>query len=520
MRSIATNDGGADGGHPSALVWYEQPMGTSQRRPVAIRDRVITVLARMLSHGFFRTVEAEGPDLPGGPVILAASHLNGFVDPVILVTRLGTFPRFLAKATLWDVPGARPLLGFARVIPVRRTQDSVDPVDNAGTFSAAVEALRDGGVVAVFPEGTTHDDPTIRPLRTGVARIALQAAAEGVEGLHIVPVGVTYEDKVAVRGRALVSFGTAIPVEARTGAVADDRVGRPDHERVRALTGRLQASLEALTPNFASTEEELALTAAARTALRPDIGSGPVPMVRIAAAARQLARADRQPVERLVALVARYQMLLGFIGLDDDEMGGDVRVRTLVRRLVVLGVLVVLLAPLAVAGLFVNLIPVALVLVAGLIPDAPVTKGTVRLLVALVAFPATWTLIALRDGTTGWLAETARQVTYPLDPLFGPAPADRGGTLPNLAVFIAAPVLAAVALLVVERLGAFLRNLVTWRTLVDRRGQLSLVRERRAEVVAATAELLSADAGGGSGGGGRTGDAPAPAAELLGGDRA
>jgi 1-acyl-sn-glycerol-3-phosphate acyltransferase len=467
----------------------------------------------MLAHGFFRSVEAEGPDLPPGPVILAASHLNGFVDPVILVARLGAFPRFLAKATLWDVPGAGPLLGFARVIPVRRREDSADPVDNADTFAAAVDALRAGGLLAVFPEGTTHDDSTIRPLRTGVARIALQAAAGGVEGLHIVPVGVTYEDKVVVRGRALVSFGAPISV--------DD----PDPALVRGLTDRLQASLEAVTPNFRSTEEALALTAAARTTLAttgerspasrrnpvagppqaaasdrsprltarlldPDAGTGAVTLARVAAAARRLAAADPEAVDRLVSLVARYQMLLGSVGLEDDELGGDLRIRTLVRRLVVLGIIVVVLAPLAVAGLFANLVPVALVLVAGLVPNAPVTKGTVRLLVALVAFPATWTLIALRDGTTGWLADLARQVTYPLDWVFGSMPADRGGTLPNLAVFVAAPMLAAVALVVAERLGAFLKSLVTWRTLVDRRGQLPLVRDRRAEVVAVTTGLL------------------------------
>jgi 1-acyl-sn-glycerol-3-phosphate acyltransferase len=432
----------------------------------------------MLAHGFFRSVEAEGPDLPPGPVILAASHLNGFVDPVILVARLGAFPRFLAKATLWDVPGAGPLLGFARAIPVKRRQDSDGEVDNATMFSAAVDALHDGGLLAVFPEGTTHDDSTIRPLRTGVARIAVQAAADGVTGLHVVPVGVTYEDKVVVRGRALVTFGEAIPV--------DDA----DPAQVRSLTDRLQTSLEAVTPNFRSTEEALALTAAARTTLQRDRGSRPVPLSRVTATARRLGAADAQAVDRLVSLVARYQMLLASVGLDDDELGGDLRIRTLVRRLVVLGVLVVLLAPLAVAGLFANLVPVALVLVAGLVPNAPVTKGTVRLLVALVAFPATWAIIALRDGTAGRLAEVTRDITYPVDWFVGSSAADRGGTLPNVAVFLVAPLLAAVTLLVAERLGAFLKNLVTWRTLVDRRGQLPLVRERRADVVAATTELL------------------------------
>ena len=161
---------------------------------------MITWLARLLTRGFFRSVETEGPGLPAGPVILAASHLNGFVDPVVLVAELRAFPRFLAKATLWKVPAARVALQFARVIPVQRRVDAGDATDNTGTFDAAVAALAHGHLLAVFPEGTTHDDPTIRPLRTGVARIALQAAASGVEGVRIVPVGVSYEDKVAVRG--------------------------------------------------------------------------------------------------------------------------------------------------------------------------------------------------------------------------------------------------------------------------------------------------------------------------------
>ena len=126
-----------------------------------------------------------------------------------------------------------------------------------------------------------------------------------------------------------------------------------------------------MTPHFGSTEEALALMAAARTTLRPEVGSKPAPLSRVTAAARRLTTAGAEPVDRLVSLVARYQMLLGSVGLDDDQLRGDVRVRTLVRRLIVLGVIVVVLAPLAVAGLFVNLVPVALVLVAGLVPNAP-----------------------------------------------------------------------------------------------------------------------------------------------------
>ena len=67
-----------------------------------------------------------------------------------------------------------------------------------------------------------------------------------------------------------------------------------------------------------------------------------------------------------------------------------------------LAVLLVVLAPFALAGLFTNLVPAVAVLVAGLLPRAPVSKGTVRLLVAALVFPLTWLAIAVWDVGAGW----------------------------------------------------------------------------------------------------------------------
>ncbi|MBP7631849.1 MAG: 1-acyl-sn-glycerol-3-phosphate acyltransferase [Acidimicrobiales bacterium] len=457
-------------------------------RRTHLRDRAITAVARVLSRAFFRSVETEGSEPPPGPVILAASHLYGFVDPVVLVARLGHLPRYLAKATLWKTAVARPLLNFARVIPVHRRADGATE-DNAAMFADAVGALREGSMLAVFPEGTTHDDPSIRPLRTGVARIALQAAGSGVEGVRIVPVGVTYEDKVAVRGRALVSYGRPIEVPADPTALAGD--GAPDPDRVHDLTRRLQSDIEALTPHFDTTEEALALSAAATVSLRDDAGEVvPVPMAAVAARARRLAAADPARRLELVSLVARYRMLLGFVDIDDEDVVRGIGLTALARRIAVLAAVVIVLAPLAVAGLFANLVPAVLVLVAGLVPKAPVSKGTVRLLVAAVTFPATWLFLALRDAASGPLSDLARSVTVPVDAVLGPDPADRAGFVAGLVVLIAVPVLGALALVIVERARTLVVSVVRWRTLLDRRGQLDEVRARRAEVVALTAELL------------------------------
>jgi glycerol-3-phosphate O-acyltransferase/dihydroxyacetone phosphate acyltransferase len=451
------------------------------------RDRGLAAVTRFLTRAFFRRVETEGTLPPPGPVILAASHLNGFVDPVVLVARLGRLPRFLAKSTLWDLAVARPLLAFARVIPVYRRIDGGTAEENARTFSAAVHALAGYSTVAVFPEGTTHDDPSVRPLRTGVARIALQAASEGVEGIQIVPVGITYEDKVDVRSRALVSFGAPIDVVPAPGLIGAD--GNPDRDRVRALTDRLQRDLEALTPDFDTTEDALALVDAASITLTGDDAAAP-PMSQVAATSRRLAAVDPPRREALVSLVARYRMLLSFVGLDDEHIVRRIGLTDLARRIIVLGVLVVVLAPLALAGLFANLVPTVLVLVVGLIPTAPVSKGTLRLAVALVAYPVTWAVLAGQDATSGWLGDLARRVTAPVNILLGPLPSDRVGWVANLVVLVAVPVLGAVALVLLERIRALIVSVVRWRTLLDRRGQLDEVRSRRADVVAMTRDLL------------------------------
>ena len=477
-------------------------MTTANRAP-DLRGRALGWLARFVTRCFFRSVEVSG-SVPGdGPVVLAASHLNGFVDPVVLGGRLHRFPRFLAKSTLWKVVAARPALAFARVIPVHRRQDAsgpdgavggvdtVDAVDNGGMFRSAIDALRGGDLIAIFAEGTTHDDARIRPIRTGAARIAVQAAAAGVPEVRLVPVGISYEDKVAVRGRVLITFGPPV-------AVPDDRPlldesGEAAHDVVRTVTDRLQRALEESTPTFRSNEELLALEAAARVTLHdadshPD--GEPVPMSQIADASRVLAAAPEAEATALVTLVARYKMLLGFADLNDRDLVHHRRLSTHVRRLVLLALLIIVLAPLAVAGLFANLLPVALVLVAGLVPRAPVSKGTTRILVGALAFPLTWTVIALNDSDAGSFGAWLRQVTYPADALLGDAPADRQGFLAGLLVFVLVPLLGAVALVLAERMWAFLRGLVAWRTLLDRRGQLPDILARRAEVVAETRRLL------------------------------
>ncbi len=81
--------------------------------------------------------------------------------------------------------------------------------ENEITFDRCRALLAERGWLALFPEGTSHSDPQLRPLKTGAARIALSVeAADGFAGgLRVLPVGLLYLDKGTFRSRVAVVLG-------------------------------------------------------------------------------------------------------------------------------------------------------------------------------------------------------------------------------------------------------------------------------------------------------------------------
>ncbi|WP_433297118.1 lysophospholipid acyltransferase family protein [Actinoplanes sp. CA-030573] len=111
-----------------------------------------------------------------GGVIIASNHVSHF-DPLVVAHFIygrGRWPRFLGKASLWRVPVLGPFLRKVKQIPVER--GSVEAVKS---LDALVAALDDGGVVVIYPEGTTTRQPDLWPMRgkTGAARLALLTGA-------------------------------------------------------------------------------------------------------------------------------------------------------------------------------------------------------------------------------------------------------------------------------------------------------------------------------------------------------
>jgi 1-acyl-sn-glycerol-3-phosphate acyltransferase len=216
---------------------------------------VFRPLARIALGWYYRSVEVVGLErIPSsGPVFLAGNHPNALMDALVIGVLVPRPVRLLAKSTLFKNPVVGALLHGAGVIPLHRAKDvaqtevgGVDPSRNAASFRAVADALAEGDAVVIFPEGISHDEPQLAPLRTGLARMAIEARdMHGVRDITIVPVGLVFEAKEAPRSRVLLQVGDAINVD--TLSESESAVG--------ALTGAIEQRLRAVTLNFRSNED-------------------------------------------------------------------------------------------------------------------------------------------------------------------------------------------------------------------------------------------------------------------------
>jgi 1-acyl-sn-glycerol-3-phosphate acyltransferase len=153
-----------------------------------------------------------------GGLIIVTNHVS-HVDPFLMakfVLDAGRVPRFLAKDSIFAVPAVGWGMRSMGHIPVKR-----GTADARQSLAAAVEALENGKVIVLHPEGTVTRDPDGWPMngKTGAARLATLVL--DVPVIPVVQWGVQeqidlYKKKVKLfpRPQHVISVGEPIDLSA------------------------------------------------------------------------------------------------------------------------------------------------------------------------------------------------------------------------------------------------------------------------------------------------------------------
>lgn len=218
----------------------------SARSRGTLAYRVVRALLRLLLWLFYRRIDVVGQErIPArGGVIITANHHNSLVDAMLIIATVPRAVTVLAKAPLFRHPLIGPPLWLLGAVPVhRRAEAGDDPRKNDDMFAAAIDVLRAGGVILIFPEGTTQPQPTLLPLRTGAARLVLGAerAMSGASRVTLLPMGMVFHDPGTFRSASVqVTIGSPV---ATADLIAAHRDRTED--AVRAITARLTESIAA-----------------------------------------------------------------------------------------------------------------------------------------------------------------------------------------------------------------------------------------------------------------------------------
>ncbi|HEX7888869.1 MAG TPA: MFS transporter [Ramlibacter sp.] len=206
-----------------------------------VPEYLIRFTAWVATHVVYRfRVRGEEHIPVAGPAVLACNHVS-FVDAVLLMAASPRPIYFVMDHRIFRQPVLGWLFRLAKAIPIAPQKD--DPAVYEAAFERAAQVLREGDLLAIFPEGAITRDGTLQPFKGGIMKVLERARADGIAP-PVVPMALTnlwgsYFSRIEEKGAMVRPFrrGVFNKVGLNVGAPVGAAQVAPEalQQRVAAL---------------------------------------------------------------------------------------------------------------------------------------------------------------------------------------------------------------------------------------------------------------------------------------------
>lgn len=167
-----------------------------------VPEYLLRFVAWVITHFVYRFKVRGDVNIPrDGPALLISNHVS-FVDAILLMAASPRPIHFVMDSRIFQTPVLGWMFKLAKAIPIAPHKE--DPATYEAAFARAAEVLREGDLLAIFPEGGITYDGELQPFKGGIMKILERAKAEGLD-VPVVPMALTnlwgsYFSRIEVRG--------------------------------------------------------------------------------------------------------------------------------------------------------------------------------------------------------------------------------------------------------------------------------------------------------------------------------
>ncbi|MCO5260146.1 MAG: lysophospholipid acyltransferase family protein [Crocinitomicaceae bacterium] len=323
----------------------------------------LKILVRIGIRIYYSEVKIRNKSLlaHNGPKIIIANHPNALMDAWLIGTISDEPIYYMTKASFFNNKLKMWFLRSLNMIPINRASEAkIDGVDNNSTLEECYQLLGEGKTLVIFPEGTSNMELLLRQLKSGTARIALEAERrnQGKLNLKVIPIGLMYTQGEKFRSSIMVNIGEGIHVTQYLEEYETNHTSA-----ARKLTNKFREMLENVLITTQNKDQESLITSLTETLqsryLHNAIGveSELSFMKKIRDRIELYSIEQPWKIEKIQKLLANLKWNIEKKAIKDDFLDRGLRSRMFVRQILMSIIALIIGFPLYIIGLIHNILP-------------------------------------------------------------------------------------------------------------------------------------------------------------------